>query len=180
MQETRGCATCVATTAMDASMRAQPHATCSRWPRLRERKAWQVRSSVPGRDPQPVHLPRWKDGSHGADWLAQMVQMHLDEAWTPLDVHRKIGVEVARIYREERESGVDELGSLVLAMSTRMVGFDFEDAYVDSFDVANKASEYLMWKMGREVCCTSEQDLEDFRRYDASVQARRDGTQPNV
>eukprot|EP00963_Diacronema_lutheri_P005278 scaffold408_cov347-Pavlova_lutheri.AAC.52 len=47
-----------------------------------------------------------------------------------------------------------------------MTAFDFHETFVDSFQVANKTSELLMWKMGREVCCTSQQDLDDFQRYE--------------
>lgn len=124
------------------------------------------------RDTQPVEeevrLPAWKEGTEGeeAGWLAHMLQMHLDEEWTPLDVHRDVGKVAASIYVQERKRGVDDLGSIVLAVGTQMTAFDFHETFVDSFQVANKTSELLMWKMGREVCCTSQQDLDDFQRYE--------------
>lgn len=40
--------------------------------------------------------------------------------------------------------------------------------------MANKVSELLMLKMGIDVCCVSDEDLERFRRVDLSLSFSED------
>lgn len=113
-----------------------------------------------------LRLPTVVDPSEEREWLAKVLQFHLDEEWMPLEIHRDIGIAASNVYMEQRSDGVDDLGSIVLAIGTQLTSFDFADSFVDSFEVANKASEFLMMKMGREVCCQSEEDRDALSRYE--------------
>lgn len=117
-----------------------------------------------------LRLPTVVDPTVEREWLAKMLQFHLDEEWMPLEIHRDIGVAASNVYMEQRSDGVDDLGSIVLAIGTQLTSFDFADSFVDSFQVANKASEFLMMKMGREVCCQSEGDRNALSRYEEILQ----------
>ncbi|KAL3138858.1 hypothetical protein ABBQ32_005687 [Trebouxia sp. C0010 RCD-2024] len=86
-------------------------------------------------------------------WLAAEIQLWLDEEWTKLDVHRELGLATAQAYGQARSQGTDEIGSLLLSISSQLLTFDFKETFVNAFDVSNKAAELLMQGMGHEVCC---------------------------
>lgn len=50
------------------------------------------------------------------------------------------------------------MGTVLLALSSRMLEFDYHDTFVNAFDVSNKVIELLMMDMGTDVCCTSDAD----------------------
>lgn len=86
-------------------------------------------------------------------WLAVEVQLWLDDEWTQLAVHKDLGEATAQAYGKARLQGTDEIGSVLLSISSDLLAFDFKETFVNAFDVSNKAVELLMKDMGLEVCC---------------------------
>ena len=76
-------------------------------------------------------------------------------------------------YGKARTEGIDEIGALLLSISSDLLAFNFRETFVNAFDVrlssalardsrglsvsclqvSNKAAELLMRDMGNEVCC---------------------------
>jgi hypothetical protein len=46
------------------------------------------------------------------------------------------------------------MADVVLAISNKMLVFDFSEAFVGAFDVGDKLTEVLMQRQGIDVCCT--------------------------
>lgn len=90
--------------------------------------------------------------------ISNQIQTWLDEEWEVLDVHKEVGDEAAAILGRLRASGETDLGSILLSMGAELTPFDFTETYTGPYDVANKVSELLMVRMGRDVCCVSEDD----------------------
>lgn len=90
--------------------------------------------------------------------MSNQIQTWLDEEWEVLDVHKEVGDEAAIILGRLRASGETDLGSILLSMGAELTPFDFTETYTGPYDVANKVAELLMVRMGREVCCVSEDD----------------------
>lgn len=86
-------------------------------------------------------------------WLAVEVQLWLDDEWTQLAVHKDLGEATAQAYGKARLQGTDEIGSVLLSISSDLLAFDFKETFVNAFDVSNKAVELLMKDMGLQVCC---------------------------
>ena len=107
-----------------------------------------------------------------ARWLGDVMCFYLDDEWTPLPVHRRLGDALAEAYVAAREAGTDEVGSLILGLSESLVSFNFREAFVNRFEVANKAGEVLMMRAGMDVCCTSPDDDTLLLRFEAWVQAQ--------
>jgi hypothetical protein len=106
-----------------------------------------------------LSLPRVHNPQEEYSWIQRSIRLWLDEEWQPQSVHEKIGEEAAKLYLKLREQGEDHLGSLVLGLSLELEKVDFQDAFVDSFTVANKVAELLMEKLvecGDENSSTSE------------------------
>ena len=97
---------------------------------------------------------------------------HLDEEWTPLPVHRRLGDRLAEAYVQAREEdGADEVGALIMGLTERLFSFNFQEAFVNRFEVANKAGEVLMMRAGMDVCCTSPDDESLLERFSAHQEA---------
>ncbi|DBB02558.1 hypothetical protein WJX82_006517 [Trebouxia sp. C0006] len=106
--------------------------------------------------PTDVVLPSILDASEleaQQQWLAGEIELWLNDEWTKLDVHRALGEATAQAYGKTRLQGSDEIGEVLLNISSELLTFDFKETFVNAFDVANKAAELLMKGMGREVCC---------------------------
>lgn len=106
--------------------------------------------------PTDVVLPSVLDASEleaQQKWLAGEIELWLNDEWTKLDVHRALGEATAQAYGKTRLEGSDEIGEVLLSISSELLTFDFKETFVNAFDVANKAAELLMKGMGREVCC---------------------------
>lgn len=97
-------------------------------------------------------------------------------------------------YKDLRLRGENELGSILLGLSTSLLTFDFHDTFVNAFEVgglrqsrkvmskrklelcgswllwlpqvSNKVAELLMLEEEREVCCRSETDRELYDRIE--------------
>ena len=104
------------------------------------------------------------------EWVAGMIRCWLDDEWTPLQVHRDLGdaagAGYAQLRGEAGEAGL-EVGDVVLGLASSLLEFDYSEAFVGAFDVANKVAELLMLRAGGEVCCVSPADLEAIQRYEA-------------
>lgn len=101
-------------------------------------------------------------------YLKESVIKWLDEEWIAQEVHKKLGEEVERIYVSNREKGVSDLGEIVMNTGTAFESFDLGDAYVNSWDIANKVSDFLMVRLDREVCCSG--DLSAFKELSDSME----------
>ena len=87
-----------------------------------------------------------------------MITLWLDEEWTPQPVHTDLGRAAGNAYARIRAGGEDEMGGLLLSLSTELMGFNYRECFVGPFDVSNKVVEMLMQREGTEVCCTTEAD----------------------
>ena len=84
--------------------------------------------------------------------------------WCEQQVHVDIGDSLCKAYLTERKRGNREATSILLKLSDDLKRVDFTEAFVNPFDVSNKALECLMFKSGIDVCCQSDQErkfLED-------------------
>lgn len=124
---------------------------------------------------QSVSLPRPPSPealAEEARWLGGVMCFHLDEEWTPLPVHRRLGDRLAEAYVQAREEdGADEVGALIMGLTERLLSFNFQEAFVNRFEVANKAGEVLMMRAGMDVCCTSPDDESLLERFSAHQEA---------
>ena len=84
------------------------------------------------------------DGLHlhqeDAAWVGDTVQSWLDQEFIVLPVHRKISEVVQRVYLEQRKSGVNDLGEMLMKIGSSLEAFDLEDAFVGPWDIANKVA----------------------------------------
>ena len=130
-----------------------------------------VRSVSLPRPPSPEAL------AEEGRWLGDVMCFHLDEEWTPLEVHRRLGDRLAEVYARVREGdGGDEVGAVIMSLTEELLSFNFREAFVSRFEVANKAGEVLMMRAGMDVCCTSPDDESLLERFSAHQQAEAEAT----
>ncbi|KXZ53247.1 TTL5 protein [Gonium pectorale] len=83
------------------------------------------------------------------------------------------GKAAADAYVGLRQSGDDDMGSLVLAIASELLRTELQPAFrasfTDPFEVSNKLCETVMLRDGCDVCCTSEQDRERIERVNQIV-----------
>eukprot|EP00747_Dinoflagellata_sp_TGD_P072510 gnl/TRDRNA2_/TRDRNA2_157512_c0_seq2.p1 gnl/TRDRNA2_/TRDRNA2_157512_c0~~gnl/TRDRNA2_/TRDRNA2_157512_c0_seq2.p1 ORF type:complete len:291 (+),score=31.16 gnl/TRDRNA2_/TRDRNA2_157512_c0_seq2:99-971(+) len=100
-----------------------------------------------------VELPPF--GEDDEKWLAFMIARYLDDEWTKLDVHDRIGAAAGKLYREARATGENDLTFVHLQMISGLEEIwkseGFKEAFEGPCDIANRAAEFLMLKIGREV-----------------------------
>eukprot|EP00747_Dinoflagellata_sp_TGD_P210238 gnl/TRDRNA2_/TRDRNA2_83537_c0_seq1.p1 gnl/TRDRNA2_/TRDRNA2_83537_c0~~gnl/TRDRNA2_/TRDRNA2_83537_c0_seq1.p1 ORF type:complete len:289 (+),score=30.63 gnl/TRDRNA2_/TRDRNA2_83537_c0_seq1:66-932(+) len=108
-------------------------------------------------------------------WLAWMIARYLDTEWCALPVHEKIGDKVAKLYAEARDEGEDEMSAISMRMSTGLQEVWKSEGFTEAFegpcDVGNRAAEFLMVRLGREVNhynITSEMMSAWMRQYKAT------------
>jgi len=102
-----------------------------------------------------VDIPEITDEEAERTWMADAVCLWLDDEYIPQQCHRDIGDSTASFYCSLRnEDGVNDLSSIVLAVGSHLESQPeiFDDAFVGPFDIANKLSELLLRRMGREIC----------------------------
>jgi hypothetical protein len=104
--------------------------------------------------------------NHVADgqYVGEMITKFLNEEWIELDVHDRVGTFITDVYIAAREQGISDLGELLLLIGTKLESFDLSDAFVNSWDIANKTADLLMLRMDRELCACS-----DFNRDDQGI-----------
>jgi len=99
-----------------------------------------------------------------AQWLGRTIANWLDDDWCPQQCHQDIGAALSAAYLKQREAGKHEATSILLQLSTDLGPVDFSEAFVNPYDIANKALECLLFKNGIACTCQSPQDqkfLED-------------------
>ena len=88
-------------------------------------------------------------------WLSFVIARYLDEEWVEQPVHKEIGEAVAKLYRESRAEGDDDLIAVLAKLSFGLKdmwrGANFSDAFEGPVDVANRVAELLMLRQGGEV-----------------------------
>lgn len=89
------------------------------------------------------------------EWLAYMLQSYLDEEWMEQPVHARVGQATARLYGEARAAGDDDLIAVLARMSYGLKdmwnGEGFAESFEGPIDVANRAAEFIMLRLGRKV-----------------------------
>ncbi len=99
------------------------------------------------------------DGKH----LRTSITEWLDREYIEQIVHNKIGCEVETLYLHNRQKDINDLGDILIAIGSGLERFDLEDAFVNAWDVANKAAELLMLRLQEvEFRETKEVDTELF------------------
>lgn len=88
-------------------------------------------------------------------WLGFMIARYLDDEWIEQEVHHRIGDATGRIYKESRAAGDNDLIAVLAKMTFGLKDMwadtDFSEAFEGPVDVANRAAEFLMLRLGREV-----------------------------
>jgi hypothetical protein len=97
-----------------------------------------------------------KDGT----LLAESIARWLDQEWIPQEVHIKMGESAKASYIRMREAGEDDVMDIMMQISGDLEKnwqeYD-KDAFVNAYDIANYASDYLIQRSGGETCaCSSE------------------------
>jgi hypothetical protein len=92
--------------------------------------------------------------NHNVDgtYLKESISNWLGNEYIPQKVHIKIGLEVEKIYKIKRTEGFNDLGDILMETGYGLESFDMEDAFVNAWDIANKVSDFLLLRMGRETC----------------------------
>eukprot|EP00931_Biecheleriopsis_adriatica_P011932 TRINITY_DN113022_c0_g1_i1.p1 TRINITY_DN113022_c0_g1~~TRINITY_DN113022_c0_g1_i1.p1 ORF type:complete len:222 (+),score=41.54 TRINITY_DN113022_c0_g1_i1:66-731(+) len=151
----------------------------------------------------PAHLPRCRhavDPSSRSDaaitgillpemeadepaWLSYIITRYLDDEWMEQEVHQQIGEAVARLYAEAREKKgendlVAVLASLSFGLKDMWKSAGFDEAFEGPVDVANRAAELLMLRMGKKVWsygrsndAVQEKMLKRLKEYEATRQS---------
>lgn len=91
-----------------------------------------------------VNLSVLVNVSSDAIHLRRKIAAWLDKEYIPQDIHQKLGRHVETEYCAIRKEGILDLGELLMRMGTALEKVDMEDAFVNAWDVANKASELLI------------------------------------
>lgn len=101
---------------------------------------------------QGVNLGQLTDYENDSEFLCSSIRKWLDDEYVKQPVHDKIGNLCGAIYKSGRKNGITDLGEMLMEVGTQLEGADFEDAFVNCWDVANKVSDLLMVRMDRELC----------------------------
>jgi len=110
-----------------------------------------------------------------AAWLGDMIRLWLNEEWSELEIHRRIGKEVARVFANARLEGCHEIQDVLVALTTELQAFDFYDSFTDAFSVSNKCVELLMMRAGIDCGCSTEADRTCIPRFEAALAEERRG-----
>jgi hypothetical protein len=91
--------------------------------------------------------------------LAESIVRWLDDEWMTQDVHVRMADSAKTSYISCREGGQDDVMDILMAISTDLdlnwAEYD-ADAFVNSWDIGNYASDYLIKRSGNEGCeCSS-------------------------
>jgi hypothetical protein len=91
-----------------------------------------------------------------AQWLGKSVTQWLDIEWIRQPVHSRIGAACSDLYMKGRQTGINDLGEMLMEIGTGLESVSFDDpegdAYVNAWDVANKCSDLLMLRMENDLC----------------------------
>lgn len=87
-----------------------------------------------------------------AEYLSNAMKNWLDKEYVSMEVHGRIGAVVGSSYLDGRKTGVDDLGHMVMHIGSTLESQDISDAFVNSWDIANKVSDILLVLLDRETC----------------------------
>lgn len=123
--------------------RPQSRRSSSRYPPL---------ASLPSEPTETgILLPPPRDLEAEQQFIKSSIQKWLDEEWIEQKVHEEIGQICATVYGRLRVKGVDELTGVLLGVGRELeLWSGWKDAFVGAWDVANRVSELLVERMGRE------------------------------
>lgn len=110
-----------------------------------------------------VSLKDLQDLGADAAFLETQVVEWLDNEWIPQDCHQEVAKVAAKAYVKARDEGIADLGGVLLHVGTELEDMDMGDAFVDAWMVANKVSDLLLMRMGREVCCPEPEFTDEQR-----------------
>eukprot|EP00419_Tripos_fusus_P066881 CAMPEP_0172932848 /NCGR_PEP_ID=MMETSP1075-20121228/220205_1 /TAXON_ID=2916 /ORGANISM="Ceratium fusus, Strain PA161109" /LENGTH=182 /DNA_ID=CAMNT_0013794181 /DNA_START=296 /DNA_END=844 /DNA_ORIENTATION=- len=108
-------------------------------------------------DDEWVELPVHEDigAAVAPGWLSFMIARYLDDEWMELPVHEDIGAAVAKLYKASRDAGDDDVIAVLAKLSYGLKDMwkagNFQEAFEGPIDVANRAAEFLMLRLGRKV-----------------------------
>lgn len=105
------------------------------------RRAMPVQSSVAAVGINLAHLLH--HAQVGAR-LNKSIVAWLDFEYIPQQIHLKLGEKVSSFYQQYRARGVDDLVDVLIQLGSDLEKVDMEDAFVNAWDIANKASELIM------------------------------------
>ncbi|CAK9087066.1 Hypothetical protein SCF082_LOCUS41186 [Durusdinium trenchii] len=78
-------------------------------------------------------------------WLSFVIARYLDEEWLEQPVHQEIGQAVAKLYRESRDEGDDDLIAVLAKLSFGLKEMwksaGFAEAFEGPVEVANRVAE---------------------------------------
>jgi hypothetical protein len=83
------------------------------------------------------------------NYLSSKIAHWLDVEYMPQEIHSKLGKKVHGEYKRLRDAGVNDLGEILIRLGTALEAFDMENAFVNGWDVANKASELLISRLDK-------------------------------
>jgi hypothetical protein len=118
-----------------------------------------------------VSLSLLKDHDEDGRYLGDAVCQYLNEEWIDQPVHRDIGNKLTELYISNRAEGVTDLGEFLMNTGTAFESFPMDQAFVNAWDIANKASDILMARMDRELCAC----MGDMSAYQPSKSEAVDG-----
>ena len=109
---------------------------------------------------ETVTLAELTDHEAEGTMLAESIARWLDQEWIPQEVHIKMGESAKKSYIKMREAGEDDVMDIMMQISGDLEKNwqDYDaDAFVNAYDIANYASDYLVKRSGGETCaCSSE------------------------
>ncbi len=94
-----------------------------------------------------VSLLRLVDVDVDAMHLKKTIASWLDKEYIPQEIHMKLGGHVETQYCALRSEGIHDLGELLIRLGTELEKVDMEDAFVNAWDVANKAADLLIARL---------------------------------
>lgn len=62
--------------------------------------------------------------------ISGIISIWLNEEWTELDIHKDVGSAAGRAYVDARNKGTEDMGDLVLELSSQLTSFDFDETFV--------------------------------------------------
>lgn len=121
-------------------------------------------------------------------WISFVISRYLDEEWIEQPVHSDIGEAVGQLYRESRAKGDDDLIAVLAHVSYGLKDMwskaGFTEAFEGPVDIANRAAEFIMLRLGREVWSygQSNSEVQDkmmkrLADYEEARRALRDAVQ---
>ena len=122
---------------------------------FRSTRSFYPLSTISGPADDGISLKNLGSINDDARYLNDCITEWLNKEYIELPIHRKIGTKVSQIYELQRETGIMDLGEILINMGTALESFDMENAFVNAWDVANKASDFLMFRMNRELSLCS-------------------------